>query len=221
MKLHYDIFSDRTQLDPALKRIREKKFFPHGDLVKNWDTMLAYDKLRETCQEDASILDAGGEEYSQILPWLATEGYTDLNVVNTLFTNIKTQNGVVYRYGNIEGLKYLDESFNAISCLSVLEHGVDLDKFFPEMMRILKPGGHLILSVDYEYDEIDCSGIEAFGVPMKIFSAADIQNMCDLAQSCGFMVPNTLELTATNKPVTWNGKSYGFIYIEMKKFDIA
>lgn len=204
-----------------MQRIHSMRVFPHGDMVKNWDTMLAYDKVKETCDPNSNILDAGGEKYSQILPWLAKNGYTNLKVANTVFNSSDTVNGVCYEYGNIEQLNYPDESFDAVTCLSVLEHGVDLQKFFSEMMRILKPGAHLLISVDYEYDEIDCTGIEAFGVPMKIFSATDIQDMCNLAQSCGFSVPNTLELTSTNKPVTWNGKSYGFIYLEMKKFDVT
>ena len=67
------------------------------------------------------------------------------------------------------------ETFDVVTCLSVVEHGVDLDGYFREAARILKPGGALVTSTDYYPDPIDTAGKHAYGVPVKIFNRAEIE----------------------------------------------
>jgi ubiquinone/menaquinone biosynthesis C-methylase UbiE len=58
---------------------------------------------------------------------------------------------VTYTAQDLTRLTYPDESFDAISCISVLEHiPAPLDQqALNELLRVLKPGGLLVVTVDY------------------------------------------------------------------------
>lgn len=47
-----------------------------------------------------------------------------------------------YHY-NIHDLPFEDESFNAVSCISILEHVPHPLKAISELKRVLKPGGRI------------------------------------------------------------------------------
>lgn len=46
-----------------------------------------------------------------------------------------------YRIGKAESLPFADASFEAVTCVDVLEHVDDLSKTIAEIARVLKPGG--------------------------------------------------------------------------------
>jgi 2-polyprenyl-3-methyl-5-hydroxy-6-metoxy-1,4-benzoquinol methylase len=83
--------------------------------------------------------------------------------------------------GDITHTEYDAATFDAITCLSVIEHGVDLDAYFREMSRILKPGGILITSTDYWQAPIDTKGQEMYGVPIHVFTQQEIRHAIELA----------------------------------------
>jgi SAM-dependent methyltransferase len=58
---------------------------------------------------------------------------------------------VAYAVQDLTATSYPDAAFDAISCISVLEHipAPDDQKAIYELLRILKPGGILVLTVDF------------------------------------------------------------------------
>src|SRR5437764_470272 len=58
---------------------------------------------------------------------------------------------------------FRDQSFDVITCLSVIEHGVELEAYVREMSRLLRPGGYLITSTDFWCQPVDTAGIFPFG----------------------------------------------------------
>src|SRR5207253_2093385 len=101
---------------------------------------------------EAAVLDAGAARYSSVLPWLRLYGLTDLTGNNLEFGADVRRDGVLFRYGDITGTDYPAGRFDAVTCMSVIEHGVPLGPFLAESARILKPGGLLVISTDYDQD---------------------------------------------------------------------
>ena len=54
-------------------------------------------------------------------------------------------------FGSVMELPFVDHSFDVVLCTEVLEHVPEPVKTLKEFHRVLKPGGHLILSVPFLY----------------------------------------------------------------------
>ena len=52
----------------------------------------------------------------------------------------------------VTSLKFMDEQFDTVLCTQVLEHVFEHDKMMSEVYRVLKPGGHLILTVPFAWE---------------------------------------------------------------------
>ena len=119
---------------------------PLAHLAKNWDSLAALDLILRTTDTRSRIFDAGGEWYSMILPWLCLYGYKNLTAGNLVFDKKIRRGTIVYEHSDITRTKFSNGYFDAITCLSVIEHGVDLNAYFKEMSRIIRRGGILITS---------------------------------------------------------------------------
>lgn len=61
------------------------------------------------------------------------------------FLPIARENGVDAIEGEIEALPFPDEDFDAVLVLDILEHVLDLNAAVREALRVLRPGGHLVM----------------------------------------------------------------------------
>lgn len=211
------VLRTRTESDGAVEQVRRLGLPVMQDLPKNWDSLAALDLLLRRTDRSARILDAGSEQYSMILPWLAMYGYRHLVGCNLVFEAPRRLGPIRYEYGDVTALRYPDNSFDAVTCLSVVEHGVDLEAFFQEMARVLRPGGLLITSTDYFETPVDTHGQQAYGVPIHIFTAAEIEQALDLAANHGFALLSPVDLRSEEKVVTWPrfGLAYTFVIVSM------
>lgn len=99
-------------------------------------------------------------------------------------------------YGDARDIPLVDDSFDAVTCIAVLEHLAvsDWDTSISEIRRVLKPGG-LVLNVSLSKDTDRFLGFqpkrspqsqfEKFGVSYYFFSPAE---MNDLFGRHGFMI---------------------------------
>ena len=88
---------------------------------------------------------------------------------------------ITYAHGDITATTFNDNFFDAVTCLSVIEHGVNVDSFFREMKRIEKPGGILVLSTDYWDSKIDTGHIRAFDSEFKVFDRIELEELFSVA----------------------------------------
>lgn len=97
--------------------------------------------------------------------------------------------------------------------MSVIEHGVPIERYFKEMYRVLKPGGILITSTDYYSEPIDTAGEMAHGSPIKIFTKPEIEEMIKLACECGFRQTEAFSLDCTARPVRWERYNLDYTFL--------
>ena len=189
--------------------------------AKNWDSLAALGAVLARTDTTGRVLDAGGIMESVISSWLWLYGFRDLWCINPVFAAPFRHGGIHYEPGDATDTRFDAGSFDVVTCLSVVEHGVDLDGYFREAARILKPGGALVTSTDYFPDPIDTQGKQAYGVPVKIFDRDDIEHALDLAASHGLHPSAPVPLDAVDKPVHWEltDLDYTFIVFTLVKRD--
>lgn len=191
----------------------------HRGPEKNWDHLAAVSTILAHTQRNARVLDAGAEIYSNVLPALFLYGYHDLHGVNLTFPAPTRRGPIRYIPGDLTRTPYPDASFDAITCMSVIEHGVPLDAYFREAYRLLKPGGLLITSTDYYPTPVDTRGQAVHGAPIKIFSRHELESMLELARSTGFELTGPINLECQEKPIRWEqfALEYTFVLFTLRK----
>ncbi|MCA8959884.1 MAG: methyltransferase domain-containing protein, partial [Planctomycetes bacterium] len=123
---------------------------------------------------------------------------------------------------DLSATNYPDGHFAAVTSISVIEHGVDLDAYLREMARVIRPGGWLLTSTDYWSEPIDCSGIFPYGEDqpeMKVFQPHEIEGLCKRAEEVGFRLVTPLGLTTHERAVRWErvDREYTFIYFALRR----
>ena len=204
------VLRSQAEADGAVEQVRHLRLPVMTEYAKNWDSLAALDLILRRTTRAARILDAGSEKYSMILPWLALYGYRNLVGCNLVFDAALKSGPIRYEHGDITALAYRDSAFDAVTCLSVIEHGVDLRRYFAEMSRVLKPGGLLITSTDYFDTPIDTGGQHAYGAPIHIFTKEELRGALATAGEYGFETVSPLDLSARDRVVAW--PQYGLRY---------
>lgn len=95
-----------------------------------------------------AVLDVGcgRKPYRRLTP---AESYTGLDLDTP--TNRALATADVYYAGGT--LPFADASFDAVICSQVLEHVFEPEVFLREIGRVLRPGGRLVLTVPFVWDE--------------------------------------------------------------------
>jgi SAM-dependent methyltransferase len=191
----------------------------HRSAEKNWDHLAAVNAIVGAMPESSCILDAGAEFYSNVLPALYVYGFRHLYGMNLSFTDPARRGSIRYAPGDIRSTGFADGFFDAITCMSVIEHGVPLEPYFREAYRLLKPGGLLITSTDYFTEPIDTGNKSAHGAPIKIFCKREVEEMIALAKGCGFAMTGEVDLDGARRTVRWDkyDLDYTFLIFTLRK----
>ena len=189
----------------------------HEDAAKNWDNLVALWYATMHTDPNQPVMDVAATSGSSFLPTLARFGYQNLISINIDEPNPRNVGGISYMVGDCTKTSFADKYFGFIACLSVVEHGVDVDAFLSEAARILSQGGHLLVSTDYWQDPVETHGQMAFGSPVKVFTAHEITDMILIAKKYGLEIVSNVDLTCDQRVVNWIGMDYTFINLLFKK----
>ncbi len=216
------ILARADDIESALQRVRELKLRPHPDRPKNWDALRAFFFIVTQGSEESAILDAGAGFQSTVLGWLRCLGFRNLHACDLKIHRPFTVRSISYSHQDLHATSYTAESFDFIVCLSVIEHGVNIRKYFLEMSRLLKPGGYLLTSTDFWRDEIDTRGIFPYGDKlgeMKVFTPQDLQEIIAQARQSGFETTGQIEGECRDPVVHWPrmDRRYTFVFFALRK----
>lgn len=216
--------------EAAVAEARHLRLPLHRDLPKNWDALGAVAAVLERADDgsrSARVMDAGSARYSPVLPWLRLYGLGEaeesLLGINLEFGRPVRRDGVTFRHGDVTATGLPDGSLDAITCMSVIEHGVPIEPFLRESARVLRPGGVLCVSTDYDQEPPDTTGRTAYGSEVRIFGPADIRELVATADAVGLDLVGDLStsdaLSHEERPVHWErvGLDYTFILLTFQR----
>ena len=213
----------RTQLWRFFYRLRFRQPAPDVDFIKSWDVANAARMIENAVPNtDTPILDMGCYN-SEILYVLDAMGYGKLHGcdLNPLCTWMPYWSRIHYAVSDLTHTRYPDHFFGAITCLSVIEHGVPVEPLVKEVRRLLRPDGVFIVTTDYDatgHVHSLAKNLLVFGREWKIFTPEDVKDLISQFQRVGFslLCPQTNEDTHSQCPIQWNGENYTFTLVYLK-----
>jgi SAM-dependent methyltransferase len=211
-----DFFTPRVLR--ALRKARLISGVNVGDLRKSWDLLKTVEFLERRVNKSSAVLDIGACS-SEVLCALHELGYSDLAGIdlNPRIALMPHAGTIRYMVGDFIETPFPSETFEAITAISVLEHGYCGPKVFSEVSRILKPGGYFIGSVDYWPDKIDTSEIKVYGLDWKIFSKDELLSLIVEAGNRGMVPVGQLNFVSPKATVSWSRKKYTFAWFAFQK----
>jgi SAM-dependent methyltransferase len=213
------VLESRAEWEQAAEWGRRLHLPLHRAEEKNWDHLAAVYAIVRSLPESACVLDAGAEFYSNVLPALFVQGYRNLFGMNLSFADAARRGPIRYLPGDITRTGFAEGSFDAVTCMSVIEHGVPLKAYFCEMFRLLKPGGLLITSTDYYPEPMNTGGRTAHGAAIRIFCRREIEEMITDARAYGFEMTDEIDLGRNARTVRWDeyDLEYTFLIFTLRK----
>ena len=207
------VLKTTAERDAAIARVEQLGLPIYEEPSKNWDSLAALSAIVSRTGTSARVLDAGSVPEAVILPWLSLFGYRDLIGINLDVKRPFHVGPIRYERGDITKTPYESASFDAITCLSVIEHGVPVVPYLAEMARLLKPGGVLITSTDYWHEPVDTKGKTAWGSPVKVFVADEIRAILRDAEAVGLRPTTDIDLACQDKVVHWTRQNLDYTFV--------
>ncbi|MHB8845796.1 MAG: class I SAM-dependent methyltransferase [Nitrospirota bacterium] len=207
-----------STLSRILRRLHLLGGVSVGDRVKSWDVLKTVQFIERSVPANGAVLDIGafGSEVLSVLHRLKYTALTGIDL-NPKIAHMPYPHAIRYMVGDLMKTPFSDGSFDAITAISVIEHGFDADRLLREMSRILKPGGYFIASVDYWPDKIDTKGMNVFGLDWTIFSKSELTSLITSAEAFDLAPCGPLNLDVAEPSIAWQGKRYAFAWIALKK----
>lgn len=204
-----------------LRRLREHRVLKGvsiGHHIKSWDIVKTATFIDKNIPKDSPILDIGAYA-SEILCVLHRLNHSELTGVD-LNPEIKLMpysSSIRYKVADFMHAGFKKEEFEAITAISVIEHGFKSQPLLKGISSLLCPGGYFIVSFDYWPDKIDTTGIYMFGLDWRIFSKTELLTFIDEAREYNLVPYGPVNLEAEDPVVNWAGRSYTFAWLVFLK----
>jgi SAM-dependent methyltransferase len=207
-----------SRLLRALRKLKLTRRVAIGDVKKSWDILRTVEFIEQNLGPDDPILDIGayGSEMPCILHALGFKKISGIDL-NPDMQSMPHADSIRYCVADLMKTPFDNGEFGAVTAISVIEHGFDVDRLLAELARIIRPGGYFLASVDYWPRKIDTSGIEAYGMDWTIFSEPELNAFFERAAASGFVLHGPARFASSERPVSWLGKDYTFAWFALTR----
>lgn len=173
----------RQEIDECTAFLKMYGFVSHSFSCKDWDLAHILPEVG-----DGNFLDMGSSD-SYILKNLSIKGiHGELHGIDLRKPDVPVK-GVKYSVGDLMDTGLPSNYFKNITCLSVIEHEVDFDKFAREASRLLQDKGKLFVTFDY-WDPKILSPIKMYDLDWQILDKRAVE---DLIAKAGHYNLNTVQ----------------------------
>lgn len=164
----------RTEVDECTEFLHRNGFASHNLVCKDWDLAHIVSEIG-----DGNFLDMGSSD-SYILKNLTLKNIQgDLYGIDFQEPDVPIPR-VKYLKGDLMDTGLPSHHFANISCLSVIEHEVDLERFTSEVSRLLQTGGRLFVTFDYWEPKL-ISPVRLYGLNWQ---PLDKEKVCQFIDVC-------------------------------------
>jgi ubiquinone/menaquinone biosynthesis C-methylase UbiE len=185
---------------------------------KSWDVLKTLEFLDRHVEKVNPILDLGAHT-SEMLLSLQKMGFSELTGIDLDPEVAQMPSGGAIKYitGNLMQTPFPDESFAAVTAISVIEHGFSAPRMFGEVSRLLKAGGYFVGSTDYWPEKVDTQNIRLYGTDWTIFSKEELLNVVEEAAKYQLTPVGPIHLDARKATIRWLEKNYTFAWFAFQK----
>jgi len=213
-----EILKTKSAIDDSSRFLQEQGLMLNECDAKNWDLAHLLPRIG-----DGNILDMGCQG-SIVLDNALRLGLKGEKVGIDL-VDLPPREGMRLIRGDLTNTGLPAAHFDYITCLSVIEHGVDVHAFIRECARLLKPGGKLFLTFDYWNPKIT-SDIRMFGLPWTLFCRNDVENLINESAAAGIALTAPMDWSQQDgviHPGYWapGDFAYTFGIVEFEKSPVA
>jgi SAM-dependent methyltransferase len=207
-----------SKLQSLARILRLSKAIMVGDENKSWDVLKTAQFIEKNVPIDSAILDIGAYA-SEILCILHRMDYSNLTGIdlNPHISRMPCADKIQYVVSDFMHTPFKNESFEAITSTSVIEHGFNSKELLTEIARLLRPGGYFIASFDYWPEKIDTTGILFFGMEWIIFSKQEVLTFIEDARAYNLAPCGTIDLSARERPIECAQRMYTFAWLVLQK----
>jgi SAM-dependent methyltransferase len=241
--VYNSVLKNSGEVSEAIERLHSLGLFSHHNRVKSWDTFKMVNLISQA-DRSSFILDVGCNG-SPILPMLRRLGFKNLygcdlylkkrysalmKLVYFFYKReykpmIEMYEGKTFDISvqDLEKTKFQSNTFDYITSLSVIEHGINIKNYFKEMNRIMKKGGMLLTSADYWPDKIRNvinTKDNRKDSADTVFSRHEIEeDVINISKHNGFVLTEPIDFTHEDKVIHWDatGLDYTFIFFALRK----
>lgn len=226
------------EIDAAARRAEELRLCPATDSRKSWDNVAAADAICAEVGRTEPVVDLGCRS-GILLTWLHQLGYRQLwgcdlrapyppllaalrsRRWSTLAAGLSmyVSQRRTMRRRPVEQTGFPTGHFAAATSLSVIEHGVDVERFLAEAARLLRSDGLLVVSTDYWPEPLETRGMQRFDVagPDRIFDRRAITELLAAARAQGLKPYCDAPPGASEPVIEDSGLRYTFLLLGFRK----
>ncbi len=211
----------RREVDECTTFLKDNGFVFHAMICKNWDIAKIIPHIG-----DGNVLDMGSAG-SFILENTLKKGCVGLKYgidISYPEGHKSPIEGIGLIRGDLMNTPFMDDTFDYVTCLSVIEHEVDYFMLSVECNRIMRKGGKLFITFDYWNPKVDTTdvGTALYGLKWTILDKSDVLELIKQLENNGFVMSDEMDWTIQDRVINDHfyapyGKAYTFGIITVIK----